>query len=161
MWFKGGGSSQNGAIDQELLAALKKLEYLVVVAAFDSPLTEVAHAVLPLSLNLEKDGTFTSYDRNVQRIRAAVPAIGEARSEIEIISAVATRMGYGMSYGHASHIMNEITQLVPAYAGVTYARLERGGIVTPIAAFGDLGSTILRPHEGMTSLSPTFVHRES
>jgi len=161
LWFKGGIETRDGQLDPRLFEALKKLEYLVVVAAFESPLTTIAHVVFPLSLNLEKDGTFTSYDRTVQRVRMAVPAIGEARGELEIIPAVASRMGYGLGVGHASRVMNEISQLVPAYAGVSYARLERGGIVTPTAAFGDPGTTMLQPNVGGTPLAPAFVLRES
>ncbi len=161
MWYKDELETRDGEIDPRLFEALGKLEYLVVVAAFPSPLTEIAHAVFPLSLNLEKDGTFTSYDRTVQRVRMAVPAIGEARSESEIIPAVASRMGYGLSAGHPSRIMNEIQQLVPAYAGVSYARLERGGIVTPTVAFGDPSMAILEPNAGIQPLAPAFVLRES
>jgi predicted molibdopterin-dependent oxidoreductase YjgC len=161
MWYKDELETRDGEIDPRLFEALRKLEYLVVVAAFPSTLTEIAHAVFPLSLNLEKDGTFTSYDRTVQRVRMAVPAIGEARSESEIIPAVASRMGYGLSAGHPSRIMNEIQQLVPAYAGVSYARLERGGIVTPTVAFGDPSMAILEPNAGIQPLAPAFVLRES
>ena len=142
-WVEGGFATRNGVLNTELYEALKKLEFLVVVDAYDSPLTEIADVVLPLALNLEKDGTFTSYDRTVQRVRAAVPAMGESRSELQILSAVAGRLGYDLNYGHAAQVMTEISQLVPDYAGVTYARLERGGIVTPVAAFGEEGETVL------------------
>jgi predicted molibdopterin-dependent oxidoreductase YjgC len=142
-WVEGGFATRHEVLNTRLYEALKKLEFLVVVDAYDSPLTEIADVVLPLALNLEKDGTFTSYDRTVQRVRAAVPAMGEARSELQILSAVAGRLGYDLTYGHPAQAMVEIAQLVPDYAGVSYARLERGGIVTPVAAFGDEGETIL------------------
>jgi predicted molibdopterin-dependent oxidoreductase YjgC len=143
MWVEGGHGTRHIVAHRELFDALRKLEFLVVVDAFDSPLTQIAHVVLPLALNLEKDGTFTNFDRTVQRVRAAVPPIGEARTEIEIISAVAQRMGYGLRAEHPSRIMAEISQVVPGYAGVTYARLERGGIVTPVSTLGEQGATIL------------------
>ena len=41
--------------------------------------------VLPKAMSLEKDGTFTSFDRTVQRVRAAVPAMGEAKPVNEAI----------------------------------------------------------------------------
>jgi predicted molibdopterin-dependent oxidoreductase YjgC len=122
---------------------MKSLDYLVVVDGFNSPFAEIADVVLPLALNLEKDGTFTSFDRTVQRVRAAVPALGEAHDSSNILGAVADRLGYTFPSGHASQIMAEIANLVPGYAGVTYARLERGGIVTPVERFGEQGSTIL------------------
>ncbi len=111
--------------------------------AYDSPLASIAHIVLPLALNLEKDGTFTNFDRTVQRVRAAVPAMGEAKTVTEMISAIANRIGYAMENVHASRIMGEISRVNPGYAGVTYARLERGGLSTPVASLSEQGATIL------------------
>jgi predicted molibdopterin-dependent oxidoreductase YjgC len=64
-------------------------------------------------------------------------------------------MGYTFPHGHASQIMTEISNLVPSYAGVTYARLERGGIVTPAARFGEQGTTILS--NGTGPLHPKVI----
>ncbi len=153
MWVEGGFATRHEMLNTRLHEALAKLEYLVVVDAFDSPLTEIASVVLPLALNIEKDGTFTSYDRTVQRVRAATPAMGEARSELSILASVSGRLGYDLSYGHPAQVMSEIAQLVPDYAGVTYARLERGGIVVPISVFGDQGETVFPPDR----LTPRIV----
>ncbi len=138
--------------DKRLQAALPKLELLIVVAPFDSPLTEYAHVVFPAAVNLEKDGTFTSFDRTVQRVRAAVPTYALSRSNLEIISLLSRRMGYGMNYAHPTQVMSEINTLVPGYAGVTYARLERGGIVTPVGKAAGSSETILG--QGDDSMMP-------
>lgn len=143
MWVEGGHGTHQTMANSELYEALKKLELLIVVDAFDSPLSQIAHVTLPLALNLEKDGTFTNFDRTVQRVRAAVPSMGEARTEVQILSAVAQRMGYGLQADHPSRIMSEIAQVVPGYAGITYARLERGGVVTPVTSLSEQGATIL------------------
>ena len=67
-------------LDPALLAALPKLEFLVVTDFYaDTPLGKLAHVVLPMAMSMEKDGTFTSFDRTVQRLRAAVPPMGEAK----------------------------------------------------------------------------------
>ena len=143
MWIEGGHATRSTFVHRALFEALQKLELLIVVDAYDSPLAQIAHVVLPLALNLEKDGTFTNFDRTVQRVRAAVPPMGETRTVIEIISAVSQRMGYGLQASHPSQIMSEIARVVPGYGGVTYARLERGGVVTPVATLGEQGATIL------------------
>jgi predicted molibdopterin-dependent oxidoreductase YjgC len=143
MWVEGGNSTRNIVADQRLFAALQQLELLIVTDFFDSPLTAIAHVVLPMAMHLEKDGTFTNFDRTVQRVRAAVPTVGESRDGIEIISELASRMGYDIPLVHPSRVMGEISQVVPGYAGVTYARLERGGIVTPNASLTDSGTSIL------------------
>ena len=87
------------ALDPALLAALPKLEFLVVTDFYaDTPLGRLADVVLPMAMSMEKDGTFTSFDRTVQRLRAAVPPMGEAKDGIDIFSRIARRMGYGMTY---------------------------------------------------------------
>jgi len=158
MYIEGTIAGRRKALDPALLAALPKLEFLIVADAYDSPLTQVADVVLPLAMYLEKDGTFTSFDRTVQRVRAAVPAMGEARSSVDYLPALAQRMGYNLETRHPSQIMAEIGRLVPGYAGVTYARLERGGLNVPVPSFAGPGTPILVPSpDGLASLSPTLL----
>jgi predicted molibdopterin-dependent oxidoreductase YjgC len=158
MYVEGTIAGREGHLDPVLAAALAKLEFLVVADSFDSPLARMAHMVLPRAMSLEKDGTFTNLDRTVQRVRVAVPAIGEAKSGVETVALLAQRMGYDLAYPHASHVMAEISQLVPDYAGVTYARLERGGINVPVASFSDPGAPILTAGpDGLATLSPSLI----
>ncbi len=157
MWIEGGFGTRDGFANDRLLQALEKLEYLVVVDAYDTALTRIANAVLPLALNLEKDGTFTNFDRTVQRVRQSVPPMGESRSEIDILCDVAVRMGYALNRTHASQVMGEISRLVPAYAGVSYARLERGGIVTPAETLRGEGKTILGDAPESNGVTPRLV----
>ncbi len=143
MYVEGTIAGREQFLDPGLAAALSKLEFLVVADSFDSPLAKLAHVVLPRAMSLEKDGTFSNLDRTVQRVRVAVPAIGEAKSGVETIALLAQRMGYDLAYPHASQVMAEISRLVPDYAGVTYARLERGGVNVPVQSYMDPGSPIL------------------
>jgi len=135
--------SWKGDINPLLFEALANLEFLVVLDGYRSKLATIADIVLPKSQSLEKDGSFTSFDRTVQRVRAAAPAIGESRGVVDAVSAIATRMGYAMDYGHPAQVMLEIAQVVPEYAGVTYARLERGGLSVPVESFASPGTPIL------------------
>lgn len=134
------------AVDPVLTAALANLEFLAVIDAYaDTPLAAMAHVVLPQAMSLEKDGSFTAYDRTVQRVRAAVPAMGEARSTVDILTRLARRMGYGLSFRNSAQVMDEIARLVPGYGGITYARLERSGVSAPTASYADAGTAILEP----------------
>jgi predicted molibdopterin-dependent oxidoreductase YjgC len=146
-------------IDPALMAALPKLELLVVADSYAStPLTEIAHVALPLAMSMEKDGTFTSFDRTVQRLRAAVPPMGEAKGAIELFSLIARRMGYGLSYRGPAQVMDEIARLAPGYGGITYARLERHGITVPTTSYADAGTPILTADgHGRFSLAPELV----
>jgi formate dehydrogenase major subunit len=146
-------------LDPALLAALPKLEFLVVTDFYaDTPLGKFAHVVLPLSMSMEKDGTYTSFDRTTQRLRAAVPPMGEAKDAIEIFSRIARRMGYGMDYRGPARVADEIAKLVPGYGGITYARLERHGVHVPVTSYIDGGTPILSPSaEGAAQLKPSLV----
>ncbi|MDQ3044521.1 MAG: molybdopterin-dependent oxidoreductase [Chloroflexota bacterium] len=143
MYIEGGILGRHNGRDPELMTALTKLPFLVVADTHDSPIARLAHVVLPLAHALEKDGTFTNFDRTVQRVRAAFPAMGEARSSAAIVSLLANRFGYTLDHAHPAHVMTEIAQLVPDYAGITYARLERNGINVPVESFTASGTPIL------------------
>jgi formate dehydrogenase major subunit/formate dehydrogenase alpha subunit len=158
MYIEGTIAGKDQAINQRLLAALDKLEFLVVADYFYSPLAEKADVLLPLASSLEKDGTFTSLDRTVQRVRAAIPAVGESRSSVEVIADLSRRMGYDMPARQASGMMTDIARVVDSYAGVTYARLERGGLSAPVSSFTDLGTPILAADgDGFVSIHPSFI----
>src|SRR5215216_5441551 len=147
------------AVNPALLAALPKLEFLVVTDFYaDTPLGRLADVVLPMAMSMEKDGTYTSFDRTVQRLRAAVPPMGEAKDAIDIFSRVAHRMGYGMAYRGPARVADEIAKLVPGYGGVTYARLERNGVHVPATSYIDAGTLILTPAaDGAANLKPSLV----
>jgi formate dehydrogenase alpha subunit len=111
--------------------ALKSLEFLVVQDIFMTETAELAHVVLPSSSFAEKVGTFTNTERRVQRVRRAVNSPGHAMKDSLIIMELSKRMGYEMSYSHTVEIFREIGQAWPAMAGMSYARLEDGGLQWP------------------------------
>ncbi len=113
------------------LKALKALDLLVVQDIFLTETAELAHVVLPGVSFAEKVGTFTNTERRVQRVRRAVNSPGEAKKDSLIIMELAKRMGYEMPYHHTNEIFREIGQAWPAMAGMSYARLEDGGLQWP------------------------------
>jgi formate dehydrogenase major subunit len=146
-------------VNPALLAALPKLDFLVVTDFYaGTPLGSLADVVLPMAMSMEKDGSFTSFDRTVQRLRAAIPPMGEAKDGIDIISRIASRMGYGMTYRGPARVSDEIAKLVPGYGGVNYARLERHGVHVPAASYIDVGTPLLSPAaDGAAKLTPSLV----
>lgn len=123
--------------------ALKELEFLVVQDIFLTETAALADVVLPATCFAEKDGTFTNTERRVQRIRKAVAPPGEAKDDIWIISEISRRLGYNMNYAHPEEIWNEIGMAWPAVAGITYSRLERGGIQWPCPTIDHPGTPYL------------------
>src|SRR3954464_15532856 len=77
-----------------------------------------------------KDGTVTNTNRQVQIGRKALPLPGQARQDLEIIIALAQRLGLPWSYGHVSEVFDEMTKAMPSLANITWERLEREDSVT-------------------------------
>ncbi|MFL5761780.1 MAG: molybdopterin-dependent oxidoreductase [Thermomicrobiales bacterium] len=158
MFIDGSIAGRTHDINPALTKGLTKLEFLVVSDYYNSPITQMATVVLPKATSLEKDGTFTSFDRTVQRVRAAVPALGEAKSIVETISLLSQRMGYGLENQHPAQIMTEIAIVAPSYGGVTYARLERGGLSAPVSTFIGQGTPILQANGSeFASFNPRLI----
>jgi formate dehydrogenase major subunit len=104
--------------------ALAKLDFFVMQEIFFTETCRFADVILPASPSLEKEGTFTSTERRIQRLYRAMEPLGESRPDWEIIRDIANRLGAGWSYSHPSKIYEEIAPLTPIMAGVTYERLE-------------------------------------
>jgi formate dehydrogenase major subunit len=104
--------------------AFEKLDFFVVQDIFFSETCRYADVVLPGAPALEKDGTFTSTERRIQRLYQALPELGESKADWKITQDIANRMGANWSYQHPSQIMDELASLAPLYAGVNYERLE-------------------------------------
>ena len=102
---------------------LDRLDFLVVQDAFLSETAKHADVVLPASVSLEKEGTFTNTERRIQRIYKVMDPIGNAKADWEIIQMVAKQLGYDWNYKHPSEIMQEAARLSPIFAGVSYDKL--------------------------------------
>ena len=113
-------------------SAMRKLDFLVVQELFMTETANLAHVVLPAGCFFEKDGTFTNAERRVRRLNQAIPLPNGARHDWEIICQIATAMGYPMSYGHPSEIMDEIARLTPEFTGINFERLAGDGLVWPV-----------------------------
>lgn len=112
--------------------SLRTLEFLVVQDIFLSETAKLANVVLPAASFAEKDGTFTSTERRVQRIRKAIEPIGHSKEDWRITGEIAERMGYkGLTYSSAEEIMDEIASVTPIYGGISWDRLEDSGLQWP------------------------------
>jgi formate dehydrogenase (NADP+) alpha subunit len=126
------------------IQALKNLEFLIVQDIFLTETAKLADVVLPAASFAADDGTFTNTERRVQRVRKAVPPPGEAKPDWEIVCLIARKMGKtGFEFTHASEIWSEITALTPSLAGISYERLDKGGIQWPCPTLDHPGTPIL------------------
>lgn len=127
--------------------ALAALEFLVVQDCFMTETAALAHVVLPAATFAEKEGTFTSAERRVQRVRPALAPNGPARPDLWIFNVLSKEMGVPLGAGSARGVMEEIRSVVPDYAGIGYDRLDAdgqtAGLQWPCRAAGDPGSPLL------------------
>jgi formate dehydrogenase alpha subunit len=129
--------------------SLEKLDFLVVQDIFMTETAELADVVLPATSFAEKEGTFTNTERRVQRVRKAVEPIGQSKADWQIITELANKMNAGFNCSSPKEVMDEIASLTPILGGITYDRLENGGIQWPCPDQDHPGTPILHT-EGFT-----------
>ena len=112
---------------------LSGLEHFVVQDMFLTGTAELASVVLPATATwCEAEGTVTSSERRVQRVRKALEPPSGARDDIEIICEIARRLGTDWGHPSAEEVWDELRALSPMHAGMSYPRLEQlGGIQWP------------------------------
>ena len=121
-------------------AAIEACELVVSQEIFLSETAKLADVVFPAASFLEKDGTFTNFDRRVQRVRPALAPPGEARPDFEIISAVGAALGADLGCPTPAAAFDEMASLTPTFAGISHERLEReGAIAWPCRSADDPG----------------------
>ena len=112
---------------------LDHLDFLVVQDIFMTRTAERADVVLPSAADwCESEGTVTSSERRVQRVRKALDPPGEARTDLDIVSLMAEAMGGGWGRPSAEEAWDDLRQVSPMHAGMSYPRLDAlGGIQWP------------------------------
>lgn len=124
--------------------SLETLDFLVVQDIFMTETARLADVVLPSASFAEKDGTFTNTDRRVHRVRKAIEPIGDSKPDWWITCQIAQKMGgKGFDFENPSQIMEEISRLTPSYGGISFERLEDGGIQWPCPDKDHPGTPIL------------------
>jgi formate dehydrogenase alpha subunit len=124
--------------------AFERLDFLVVQDIFLTETAEVADVVLPATSFAEKDGTFTSTERRVQRIYRAITPVGESKADWQIICELGQASGSNQfAFASPSEIMDEIARLTPSYGGISYDRLGSAGLHWPCPNREHLGTVYL------------------
>ncbi|MEM7128573.1 MAG: NADH-quinone oxidoreductase subunit NuoG [Chloroflexota bacterium] len=110
-------------------AALEKLDFLVVQDLFLTETAALADVVLPAVSWAEQDGTFTSCERRVQHAPKAFNAPhSKAAADWLIVAHLAHFMNADWAFDSAASVLNEITQVVPIYEGLTWESLGDQGL---------------------------------
>ncbi len=126
--------------------ALKNLDFLVVQDIFLSETAALANVVLPGSSYAERDGTLTSTDRSVQRMRKVIEPPGDAWPDWKIICQLAKSCGssgFEFKQPVPENVFSEIASLTPIYSGISYSRLESDWLRWPCKTSDDPGTEYL------------------
>jgi formate dehydrogenase major subunit len=121
-----GENPANSESDQHrAIHLLSGLKTLVVQDMILTATAELADVVLPAAAGwCETDGTVTNSERRVQRVRRALPPPPGVRDDMEILCELARRLGRDLGAPDAEALWNELRQVSPVHAGMSYARLE-------------------------------------
>ncbi|WP_256013549.1 molybdopterin oxidoreductase family protein [Desertivirga xinjiangensis] len=110
--------------------ALEKLEFYVCIDFFMNETSRHADIILPGSLHEEEEGTVTTAEGRVVRIKRAVDPPGQARTDTSIILELAKRLGAEdkFTYNSSEDIFNELRVASKGgtadYFGITYKKIE-------------------------------------
>ena len=126
--------------------ALRSLDFVIVQDMFmNETARQFGSVFLPAASSFERDGTFMNAERRIQRVRKAIEPVGQSRPDWKIICAIAKAMDKGefFTYDSAEEIWNEIRSVWPAGRGITYERLDRGGLQWPCPDDDHYGTEVM------------------
>jgi predicted molibdopterin-dependent oxidoreductase YjgC len=133
LYVLGENPADSEADRHRALKRLGGLEFLLVQDLFYTKTAELADVVLPAAAGaFESEGTVTSSERRVQRVRRTVPPPAGVRDDLEIIFDLARRLEHEWGTPDPESLWNELRLLSPMHGGMSYRRLEElSGIQWP------------------------------
>lgn len=98
-------SYPDGALAKE---ALEKVEFLIVQDLFMTETAQLADVVLPAASYAEKDGTVLNFAGVAQRLKQALPPVGESSEDWKIVTALAYFLGHHWGYKQPADLLREL-----------------------------------------------------
>lgn len=136
IWIIGEDVVQTDPNTQRVINALEATDFVVVQELFMTETAKYADVILPASSFLEKSGTFTNGERRVQRVNQVIDPLPGTKPDGQIIVEIMNRMGYQQPDYTPEGMLEEISQIVPFFAGITWERLGKNGLQWPVAPDG-------------------------
>src|SRR5581483_3099044 len=129
---------------------MEQLEFIVAQDIFINESGAFADVFLPATPFAEKEGTFSNTDRRVQRVRRAQKPRGQSRPDWQIICDLALRLESRLGratakwdYSNPEEILREMAGVNQDYAGITYDRIEKVGLIYPVPDMDHPGTPTL------------------
>ncbi len=136
IWIIGEDVVQTDPNTQKVIRALEATELVIVQELFMTETAKYADVILPGASFLEKSGTFTNGERRVQAVRQVVDPLAGTKPDGQIIVDIMNRMGYAQPDYTPDGMLEEISQIVPFFAGIRWDRLGNNGLQWPVAEDG-------------------------
>jgi len=126
MYFMGLNPVVSYPDSNHVMRQLEKLDFCVMQDIFWNESCDYADVVLPGTCFAEKDGTFTSGERRINRVRKAVDGPGQSKLDWEIIALLAKKMGLkGFDWKTAEEVWDDLRACTPSMFGCTYEKLGK------------------------------------
>jgi formate dehydrogenase major subunit len=143
MYIQGENPAMSDPDVEHARDAFAKLEHLVVQDIFLTETACFADVILPASALYEKNGTVSNTNRQVQRVRPAVPPPGDAREDWQITVELAQRLGLDWDYTDVSQVFAEMKQVMSSLDNITWERLETETVTYPSLSPTDPGQAVV------------------
>ena len=136
LWLMGEDVVQSDPNTQKVIKAMESLDLLIVQEIFITETAKYADVILPGATFLEKSGTFTNGERRIQRVNKVVEPLPGTKADGQIISEIMNVMGYPQDDYDPALMLEEISGIVPFFAGVTWDNLGKNGKQWPVQSGG-------------------------
>ncbi|MBO6886254.1 MAG: formate dehydrogenase subunit alpha [Marivita sp.] len=143
MYIQGENPAMSDPDVEHARDAFAKLDHLVVQDIFLTETACFADVILPASALYEKNGTVSNTNRQVQRVRPAVPPPGDAREDWQITVELAQRLGLDWDYTDVSQVFAEMKQVMSSLDNITWERLETETVTYPSLSPTDPGQAVV------------------
>ncbi|MDF1695818.1 MAG: formate dehydrogenase subunit alpha [Saprospiraceae bacterium] len=137
IWIIGEDVVQTDPNTQKVIKALNNTDLVIVQELFMTETAKYADVILPGASFLEKSGTFTNGERRVQRVNKVLDPIGNCKPDGQIIIDMMNHMGYAQADYTPDGMLEEISQIVPFFAGIKWEELGINGKQWPVAKSGE------------------------
>jgi len=132
-------AGDDNVIKDILKARFERPEALTIVQdIFLSETSQWADIILPAQAHTEREGTFTSGERRVQRFYPVTRPKGESKADFDIASMIGARVGVELKGRFPSLVFPQIAAEIPGYGRLTYQKLAEVIEQWPIMGRGDL-----------------------
>jgi NADH-quinone oxidoreductase subunit G len=124
--------------DPNWAAAVDGAQFVVVQELALTKTAQAADVVLPAQAFTEREGSYTSGERRVQRFYPAVPALDGTRADYTITAQLASALGLNLEQKLAGKIFAQLAETNDSYKGLSYAKISEVAPQWPIIGRDDV-----------------------